>query len=114
MTKITHEEYLKSNKIVTEYLRQMEVELNLYKRDTAPKSELTIDDIKISSRLYHLLKGRVEMKFVHQLGDKTPREYYCYRGVGKKVLQEIKSIMIKYNVPFKDSHWREIVVDEEI
>jgi DNA-directed RNA polymerase alpha subunit len=110
---ITHEQYLASNKVVNDYLKQMESEIRKFKRDTNPKSDITIDDIKISSRLYHLLSGRLNVKYVHQLGDRSRREYSCYRGVGIGVLREIKGIMVKYHIPFEEKQWKEVVIDEE-
>lgn len=87
---ITEQEYLKSVKIVNEYLLQ-QVKLKEYKKIHIVDSDLTI-------RLYNILKSH-GIQYLNELCTMTPHDFMKWRNFGKKTFDEVERVLIEHNLP---------------
>lgn len=75
-----------------EYLKSKVPDMNL---DAAGWRMIEIEDLDLSVRCYNCLKaGRIN--YLGQLLDYTSRELLCFRNFGKKSLDEVERLRIKY------------------
>jgi DNA-directed RNA polymerase alpha subunit len=67
-------------------------------KETGSNENISIEHLPLSNRI----KKRMEFGFLHTLTIFTEQDFWRHRGCGQKSLDEIKNMMAKFGLSFKD------------
>lgn len=90
--------YKSSIKDIESYM-YMQEKIAEYK-ETGSNENICIAQLPLSNRI----KKRMDFSFLHTLCIFTEQDFWRHRGCGQKCLDEIKDMMIKFGLTFKDQN----------